>query len=264
MREACDSGVTRARGVNGRDIGRLCAERTAIVEANGAGSTHGHDDPGDIGEAGIRGERGAELVHIVGGKARAQKAVDLGQIRLDQLGLNFGLKGGLERSARGIEQHLGAGVLGNARDLGIVVCLDTAGQRTRDGDNVGLARKLGKLGGKGIELLGGNRRAALEQLGLVAGVEDVEANTSLALDGHKVVVNTVGVHELSHVGAHVAAEQTGCHNVVAQLTQHTGHVEALAASGLFGRHTVNVVDNELIELIARIDRRVHRNGEDHF
>ena len=42
--------------------------------------------------------------------------------------------------------------------------------------------------------------------GLVAGVEDVEANASLALDGHKVVVNTVGVHELSHVGAHVAAE----------------------------------------------------------
>ena len=95
-------------------------------------------------------------------------------------------------------------------------------------------------------------------------MEDVEANASLALDGHKVVVNTVGVHELSHEGAHVAAEQTGCHNVVAQLTQHTGHVEALAASGLFGLHTVNVVDNELIELIARIDRRVHRNGEDHF
>ena len=95
-------------------------------------------------------------------------------------------------------------------------------------------------------------------------MEDVEANASLALDGHKVVFNTVGVHELSHVGAHVAAEQTCCHNVVAQLTQHTGHVEALAASGLFGRHTVDVVDNELIELIARIDRRVHRNGEDHF
>ena len=74
MCEACDSGVTRARGVNGRDIGRLCAERTAIVEANGAGSAHGHDDPGDIGETGVRGERGTELVHIVGGKARAQKA----------------------------------------------------------------------------------------------------------------------------------------------------------------------------------------------
>ena len=53
MRKASDSGVTRARGVNGRDIGRLCAERTAIVEANGAGSAHGHDDPGNIGEAGI-------------------------------------------------------------------------------------------------------------------------------------------------------------------------------------------------------------------
>ena len=62
----------------------------------------------------------------------------------------------------------------------------------------------------------------------------------------------------------MATEQTGCHNVVAQLAQHTGHVETLAAGGLFGRHTVDVVDNELIELIARIDRRVHRNGEDHF
>ena len=234
------------------------------MEAHGAGSAHGHDDPGDIGEAGVRGERGAKFVHIVGGKARAQKAVNLGQVRLDQLGLNFGLKGGLERSTRGIEQHLGTGVLGNARDLGIVVCLDTAGQRTRDGDDVGLARKLGKLGGKGIELLGGNCRAALEQLGLVAGMKDIEADAGLALDGHKVVVNTVGVHELSHVSAHVAAEQTGCHDVVAQLTQHTGHVEALATGGLFGRHTVDVVDNELIELIARIDRRVHRNGEDHF
>ena len=234
------------------------------MEANGAGSAHGHDDPGDIGEAGVRSERGAELVHIVGGKARAQKAVDLGQVRLDQLGLNLGLERSLERGTRGIEQHLGSGVLGNARDLGVVVRLDAAGQRTRDGDDVGLTCKLGKLGGKGIELLGGNCRAALEQLGLVAGVENVEANSSLALDGHKVIVNTVGVHELSHVGAHVAAEQTGCHNVVAQLTQHAGHVEALAAGGLFGRHTVDVVDNELIELIARIDRRVHRNGEDHF
>ena len=95
-------------------------------------------------------------------------------------------------------------------------------------------------------------------------MEDVKANTGLALDGYKVVVNTVGVHELGHVGAHMAAEQTGCHNVVAQLTQDAGHVKTLAAGGLFGRHAVDVVDNELIELIARIDRRVHRNGEDHF
>ena len=162
MREAGNGRIARARSVNGGDIGGLGAECTAIMEAHGAGSAHGHDDPGDIGEAGIRGERGAELVHIVGGKARAQKAVNLGQVRLDQLGLNFGLKGGLERSTRGIEQHLGAGVLGNTRDLGVVACLDTTGQRTRDGNDSGLARKLGELGGKGIELLGGNRRAALE------------------------------------------------------------------------------------------------------
>lgn len=94
MCEAGNGRVARARSVNGGDIGSLGAERTAIVEANGAGSAHGYDDPGDIGEAGIRSKRGAELVHIVGGKARAQKAVNLGQVRLDQLGFNFGLKGG--------------------------------------------------------------------------------------------------------------------------------------------------------------------------
>ena len=95
-------------------------------------------------------------------------------------------------------------------------------------------------------------------------MKDIEADAGLTLDGHKIILNAVGIHELGHVGAHMAAEQTGCHNVVAQLTQDAGHVKTLAAGGLFGRHAVDVVDNELIELIARIDRRVHRNGEDHF
>ena len=31
------------------------------------------------------------------------------------------------------------------------------------------------------------------------GMKDIEADAGLALDGHKVVVNTVGVHELGHV-----------------------------------------------------------------
>ena len=95
-------------------------------------------------------------------------------------------------------------------------------------------------------------------------MEDVEANASLALDGHKIILNAVSVHELGHIGAHMATKQAGCHNIVAQLTKDAGYVKALAAGGLFGRHTVDVVDDELIELIARIDRRVHRNGEDHF
>ena len=98
------------RSVNGGDIGGLGAERTAVMETNGAGSAHRYDDPGDIGEAGVRGERGTELVHIVGGKARAQKAVNFGQVRLNQLRLDLGLERSLERGARGIEQHLGAGV----------------------------------------------------------------------------------------------------------------------------------------------------------
>ena len=61
----------------------------------------------------------------------------------------------------------------------------------------------------------------------------------------------------------MAAEQTGCHNVVAQLTKDAGYVKALAAGGLFGRHTVHVVDDQLVELIARINRRVHGNGQNH-
>ena len=62
----------------------------------------------------------------------------------------------------------------------------------------------------------------------------------------------------------MTAEQTGSNNIVAQLAQDTSHVEALAASGLFGRHTVNIVDDQLVELIARINRRVHGNGQNHI
>ena len=95
-------------------------------------------------------------------------------------------------------------------------------------------------------------------------MKDIETDASLALDGHKIILNAVGIHELGHIGAHMTTKQAGCHNIVAQLTKDAGYVKALAAGGLFGRHTVYVVNDELIELIARIDGRVHRNGEDHF
>ena len=94
-------------------------------------------------------------------------------------------------------------------------------------------------------------------------MQDIQANARLTGDGHKVVLDAVGIHKLGHIGTHVAAEQTGREHIVAQLQQHTAHVEALAASGLFGRHTVNIVDDQLVELIARINRRVHGNGQNH-
>ena len=94
-------------------------------------------------------------------------------------------------------------------------------------------------------------------------MQNIQANARLTGDGHKVVLDAVGIHKLGHIGTHVAAEQTGREHIVAQLQQHTAHVETLAAGSLFGRHAVNVVDNQLVELIARIDRRVHGNGQNH-
>ena len=95
-------------------------------------------------------------------------------------------------------------------------------------------------------------------------MQNIQADARLAGNGHKVVLDAISIHKLGHIGAHVAAEQTGREHVVAQLQQHTAHVEALAASGLFGRHTVHVVDDQLVELIARINRRVHGNGQNHI
>lgn len=94
-------------------------------------------------------------------------------------------------------------------------------------------------------------------------MQNIQANARLTGDGHKVILDTIGIHELGHIGTHVPAKQAGCKYVVAQLQQHAAHVEALAASGLFGRHAVNIVDDQLVELIARIDRRVHGNGQNH-
>ena len=94
-------------------------------------------------------------------------------------------------------------------------------------------------------------------------MKDIETDASLALDGHKVVLDAIGIHELDHVGTHVAAEEARGHHIIAQLQQNAAHVETLAAGGLFGRYTVDVVDSEFIELVAGIDRRVHGYGKDH-
>ena len=97
MCEAGNGRIARARSVNGGD------SRGSWRGTHGhCGSQLSRQRPwirrpeGIVGEAGVRGERGTELVHIVGGKARAQKAVNFGQVRLNQLGLDLGL----ERSLR--------------------------------------------------------------------------------------------------------------------------------------------------------------------
>ena len=95
-------------------------------------------------------------------------------------------------------------------------------------------------------------------------MQDIQADARLTGDGHKVVLDAVGIHKLGHIGTHVAAKQTSREHVVSQLQQHTAHVEALATSGLFGRDAVNVVNDQLVELIARINRRVHGNGQNHI
>ena len=263
MRKAGDGRVAGTRRVHSRNRGRLGAERATLMEAHRTGSTHRNDNPGDTGKAAIGGKRLAQGIDIIGRKGRTQQAVNLGQVGFYELRLIVGLQRGLQRCARGVEQHLGARLLGDLDELGIVAGIDATRQRARKRHDVSLRCKLGELGRKGLKFGRRNLRAALQQLGLITLVQNIQANARLTGDGHKVVLDAVGIHKLGHIGTHVAAEQAGREHVVAQLQQHTAHVEALAASGLFGRHAVNVVDNQLVELIARIDRRVHGNGQNH-
>ena len=263
VRETGDGRVARTGGVYRGDRRGLGTERAAVMEAHRAGRSHGYDDPGNIGETHVGSERLAQLIHVVGGIARAQKAVDLGEVGFDELGLGVRCQRRVERGTRSIEQHFSARGLGDTHELGVVAGIDAARQRARDGHHVGLAGELGELGGKGRKLLGSDGGTALQKFGLVALVQDVQADARLALDGHEVVLDAIGIHELGHVGTHVATEQARCQHVVAELQQHAAHVEALATSGLLGGHAVHVVDDELVELIARIDGRVHGYGEDH-
>ena len=72
---------------------------------------------GDAFDEAVGGKRLAQRVDVVGGKGRAQQAVDLGQVGLHELGLGVGLKCSLQRCARGVEQNLGARLLGNLDQL---------------------------------------------------------------------------------------------------------------------------------------------------
>ena len=75
--------------------------------------------------------------------------------------------------------------------------------------------------------------------------------------------DAIVVHTISQESTHVSTQQTGSYNIVAQLTKHTAHVQALAAGSLLRHDTVHIVHNQMIDRITRIDRRVHRNGENH-
>ena len=155
-------------------------------------------------------------------------------------------------------------MLGGLGDhAGVEIRGDALGQGTGDGHAIGLGDELGELGGEGGELLGGNLGAALEQLGLVALVQDVQADAGLAGDGRKVVVDAIGVHEGAHVGTHVAAEQARGDDVVAQLAQDAAHVQTLTTCGLLRDDAVHVVDDQLVQLIRRIDGGIHGDGEYH-
>ena len=155
-------------------------------------------------------------------------------------------------------------MLGGLGDhAGVEVRGDALGQGAGDGHAVGLGDELGELGGEGSELLRRDLGAALEQLGLIALMQDVQADAGLAGDGREVVLDAVGIHEGAHVGAHVATEQAGRHDVIAELAQDAAHVQALAARGLLGGDAVDVVDDQLVELIRGVDCGVHGYGQNH-
>ena len=107
--------------------------------------------------------------------------------------------------------------------------IDATRQRARKRHAVRLRCKLGKLGRKGLELGRGDLRAALQKLGLIALVQDIQANARLTGDGNKVVLDAIGIHKLGHIGTHVADEPTGREHLVTQLQPHATHVEDLAA-----------------------------------
>ena len=94
-------------------------------------------------------------------------------------------------------------------------------------------------------------------------MEHRDANAALARDGREVVRDMVVRHAIGKKLAHVAAEQTRGEHVVAQLHEHAAHVEALAARSLLGHDAVHVIDHQVVDVVRRVDGRVHRYRENH-
>ena len=263
VREAGDGGVARAGGVHGLDRRGGRAVRAALVERDGSGGAHAHDHPGDAREALVGAQGLLQARQVVGGERGAEQVVDLGEVGLDERGLRIGGERGVQRGTRGVQQHGDAGRRSGRDHARVAVGRDALGQGAGDGHAVGLHHELPEPGEERRELVGGDLRAALEQLGLVALVQDADADTRLARDRGEVVGDAVGVHEVAHVSAHVAAEQAGREDIVAELEQDAAHVEALSARGLFRGHAVHVVDGQAIEMVRGVDRGIHGDGEDH-
>ena len=98
------------------------------------------------------------------------------------------------------------------------------GQAAGDGHAVGLLDQLGIIGEKCLKLLGRDLGAALEQLGLVAVVEDGDAGTALARDGREAVRDVVGVHQAAEVRARMSTKEARRKHVIAQLNEHAADV----------------------------------------
>ena len=159
-----------------------------------------------------------------------------------------------------------AGVASSRDRLGVEVVVDVARQRAGEHDELGVLRQVAQLLEQRVELLGGDRRPPLVDLGVRAAgrVDDRGRRARLALDVDEVVEDRLARQRLDDARAGRTADEPGRDDGHAERLQRARDVDALAAGERdAGARAVPLPPLEVRDGQRPVDRRVECDGDDH-
>ena len=177
-----------------------------------------------------------------------------------------GADAGQHRLALGVE-HDGDAAAAEVGDQARVEVVAGAGrQRAGEHADLGAAGQVADPLEELLDLLRADRRAALVDLGLLAGgrVDHREVDPRLGGDPGEVGQHRLFAQLFEHPGPGRAADEAGGDHRAAEQAQGAGDVDALAAGdGAALDRPVAAAEAEVRHRDGAVDRRVERHGEDH-
>ena len=260
-RERRHHGVAGAHGGAHLHLGGAGAERLVPVHHDGARTAHGDDHaphpPRDEGACLGHDVRLAR--ELPAAEARELRVVGLHQVRAR-------VKAAGEGVAVRVEEDLRARGGAGPRPCRVGGHGSALGEAPGEDDDVTLDELLGQLFAHGVELSDRRQRPGLVdvRVRVELRVDDLEVGARLAGRLERPDVDALGLEHARDLLAHRAAQKGDGATLPAELGDHLGDVDALAARVLADvRDAVHLVKREAVDARRLVERGVERDGVDH-